>query len=143
MEKNYFQEIIDKYDFINAIYITDNEGVLLVYVISNKNKVFSVGNKEEDEKKMNSLKISLAFIYNSQIEQITRIEKWKTKYITTIYETLTVFQTKTNKNLICHFVCDSNRFNSNILKDICNDIQNRFKIIEKDLENLNSLELNV
>ena len=143
MDKNYFQEICDKYEFITALYVTDNDGVVLVNIITSIRDHIG-GTNEEFEKKMSSLKTSLAFIYISQIEQIARIEKWKTQYITTIYDSLAVFQTKLNKNLICHFICDTDKFNSSILKDVCIDLKNKFKILEKEIDLLNSnTEINI
>jgi hypothetical protein len=143
MDKNYFQEICEKYDFITALYVTDNDGVVLVSIITSIRGHIG-GTNEEFEKKMSSLKTSLAFIYNSQIEQIARIEKWKTQYITTIYDSLAVFQTKLNKNLICHFICETGKFNSSVLKDICSDLKNKFKTLEREIDLLNSnTEINI
>ena len=142
MDKNYFQEIIQKYEFISALYVTDNEGALLVSSFSNKS-IFD-GEKETSEKNLVTLKSTLSFIFNSSIEQIARIEKWKTRYITTIFDTFTIFQTKISKTLFCHFICDTKIFNYNILKDVSSDIQNKFRVVEKDLDNLNTnMEINV
>jgi hypothetical protein len=131
--KTYFNEILTKYDFIETLYITDNEGTPLIDVCQ-PNKL-----KEEeklDEKAKNTMKATLAFICNSSLDQITKIEKWKTKYITSIFDSLTVFQTKINKSLIIHCICETKNFNYNILKEISLEIQNRFIAIEKELENM-------
>ena len=131
----YFQDLLKKFDFIQGVWITDYEGGLIA---SSQRSGHSEENIDsaEIENKNNKIKVSLSFQFNSVLDQIAKIEKWKTKYFTTVYDTITIFQAKINKNALAHFKCDSKNFNYEIMKEISNEIQEKLQKIEKELDNL-------
>lgn len=127
--KTYFRELIHKYNFINAIYITDYEGLVLINATIN----------EEDEgenDKTNKIKISLSYNFNSALDQITKTERWKTKNLLTVFDNKTIFQSRINKTIFAHFICDNNSFNYEILKEITTEIDEKLQKVEKELVSL-------
>ncbi len=85
---------------------------------------------------LNSVKIPLSFIFNTVIDQSNKIEKWKTKNLISIYDNYTIFQSKLNKLIFSHYVCDSKKFNYEIVKEITNEMTEKLSKIESELENL-------
>lgn len=130
----YLREIIKKYDFIQGIWITDNEGALVLSNLMEKiNEGESQDNSEENDKNL-KLKVSLSFLFNSAIDQITKIEKWKTKNLVTIYDTIAIFQSKLSKSLFAHFLCDAHNFNYGMLNEISHELRDTLIQLDKDIE---------
>jgi hypothetical protein len=132
MEENdniYLNEILKKYDYIQAIWISDNEGGMVASQLRN-----------EENSESSKIKTSFSLLFPSTIEQISRSEKWKTKNLITIYDTLTVFQSKVNKNILVHVLCDSKTFNYELTKEIVNEIQEKLSKVEWDIENITQNE---
>ena len=130
----YLKELLQKFDFIKGIWITDFDGALLM---SELNEDFIKNNTIEstDENHNNSkLKVSLSFLFNSAIDQITKIEKWKTKNLVTIYDTIAIFQSKLSKSLLAHFLCDASNFNYGMLNEISQELRNTLIQLDKDIE---------
>jgi len=132
----YLRELLKKFDFIEGIWITDNEGALILsetkdQMIQNE----SQDNQEENDKNL-KLKVSLSFLFNSAIDQITKIEKWKTKNLVTIYNTIAIFQSKLSRSLFAHFLCDSNNFNYGILNEISQELRENLIQLDKDMEQM-------
>jgi hypothetical protein len=97
----------------------------------------------EDNIDLNSVKIPLSFIFNTVIEQSNKIEKWKTKNLISIYDNYTIFQSKINKSIFSHYVCDSKKFNYEIVKEITSEITEKLNKIEGELENLSQSNENI
>ena len=70
------------------------------------------------------------------MDQKTNLEKWKTKYLVTVYDTMTIFQAKINKNIFLHIICDTNNFIYEIMKEIAVEIKERIQKYEKEFEQL-------
>jgi len=131
----YLKELLKKFDFIQGIWITDYEGAL---VLSDIRDIFNQNQnqeKNEDQNDKNSkLKVSLSFLFNSAIDQITKIEKWKTKNLVTIYDTIAIFQSKLSKSLFAHFLCDANNFNYGILNEISQELRETLIQLDKQID---------
>ncbi len=130
----YLRELLKKFDFIQGIWITDFEGALVLSDTREKvGNTQSEENPEENDKNL-KLKVSLSFLFNSAIDQITKIEKWKTKNLVTIFDTIAIFQSKLSKSLIAHFLCDANNFNYGILNEISQELRDTLIQLDKDIE---------
>ena len=132
MEDNsylYFTELIKKFDFIKDLWVTDSEGGIIISSSRNDKK-----ESEEDSENSNKLKNYLFFLLNSAVDQISKIEKFKTKNIVTFYETVTLFQSRISKNILVHFICDSKLFNYEITKEIVLELSEKLNKIEKEIE---------
>jgi hypothetical protein len=132
----FFKELLRKFDSINALWITDLEGGLIIS--STKNEKF-----EEDSDKQTKIKMSLSFLFNSAIDQISKIEKWKTKHLVSFFDRVTVFQSKLNKTVLAHFICDSKGFNYEIMKEISTEIGEKLQKIEKEIDALTQSSENI
>lgn len=128
---NYFQELQKKFEFIEEFWVTDYEGAL----IAGSKKQQNIENEEESERN-NKIKVSLSFLFNSAMDQISKIEKWKTKNLVTIYDNYTIYQARVNKSVFIHILCLSKNFNYEIMREITSDISEKLTKIEKELENL-------
>ena len=84
----------------------------------------------------------LSFIFNSIIEQSSKIEKWKTKNLTSIYDNHIIFQSKINKFIFAHFVCDVKSFNYELCREITNEFYEKLQKIEGELDNMTQLNEN-
>lgn len=130
----YLRELLKKFDFIQGIWITDNEGALVLSDSRDKLSESESQESQEENDKNLKLKVSLSFLFNSAIDQITKIEKWKTKNLVTIYDTIAIFQSKLSKSLFAHFLCDANNFNYGILNEISQELRETLIQLDKDIE---------
>lgn len=131
---NYLSEIIKKYSFIQEIYLTDNDGS----GIASAMKEYKNNLKEETEesvKNKKKVKIALSYTLNSSLEQITKTEKWNTNFITSTFGNTILFQSRINKMIFGHFVCNNLNYNHEILKEIVIDLGKRLNKVENELEN--------
>jgi len=138
--KNYLSELAKRIDFIQGLAITDYEGGSLMIHLNEKilNNIVEVGEDkltEQEEQKMN-LGFNLTQYITSSLDQINKIEKWKTKYIVSIYDQSTFFQAKVNKNLLVHLICDTKTFNYELMKEIVNEISTRMATVDKEIESV-------
>lgn len=136
-DNSYLQEILQKFDFIQGVWVTDYEGALITSLQRNEDNNGEAEDKNGDsENRNNKIKVSLSYQFNSAIDQINKIEKWKTKYLVTVYDTITIFQAKINKTILSHFICDSKNFNYEIMKEILKEVQEKLQKVEKEIDNL-------
>jgi hypothetical protein len=138
----YFSELLKKFDFIQGIWVTDYEGALISTSVRNeeseiKSDALNTSGDEKGEIDKNlRIKVSLSFLFTSAMDQIAKVEKWKTKYLVTVYDSITIFQSKINKTILIHFTCDSKTFNYEIMKEIATEVQEKLQKVEKEIENL-------
>ncbi len=118
----YFKKIISKFQYINYIWITDCEGVII------KN----ICNKNLDNRILEKLKNLVTFGINSTSDQLQKTQKEKLKSIITIYDEQLLFQVKLSQSIFLHILSDSQTTNIEMLKIVANDIS----------ENINLKELN-
>lgn len=139
---NYFlSEIVKKYAFIQSVWLTDSEGALISnFIKGEEEKEFDPNSSGAEDRqeldKNNKIKVSLSFQLNSVMEQTSNLEKWKTKYIATFYDTMAIFQSKISKTIYIHFICDSVNFNYEIMKEITGEIKEKIQKYEKEFEQL-------
>jgi len=139
---NYFlSEIVRKYGFIQSVWLTDSEGALISNSIKGEEeKEFDPNSSGAEDKqeldKNNKIKVSLSFQLNSVMEQTSNLEKWKTKYLVSFFDTMTIFQSKISKTIYLHFICDSDNFNYEIMKEITGEIKEKLLKYEKEFEQL-------
>ena len=143
---SYLSEILKKFNFIQSVMITDFEGALISGAqrsdenSSTNTNVEATSSMEEDRQgeldKNNKIKVSLCYQFNSALDQITKIEKWNLKYLVSVYDTVTIFQSRVNKLVIAHFICDSKNFNYELLKDVVQEVSEKLQKVDKELENM-------
>lgn len=135
--KTYLLELVSKFTFIEGVSITDQEGGTLLMHINQKilKSIEDGQNNDEKAPKLN-LSFNLTQYLNSSLDQITKIEKWKTKYIISMFDTYTIFQSK-YKTFYFHFMCSSKNFNYEIVKEIAKEFEGIVNKIETDIESLN------
>lgn len=124
----YLNKILDKYNFINLIFITDEDGSSIAMAYKKK------GEESFDEN--NKIKILFTFKFKSFYEQISKIEKWGVNSIVAYYDNYIVYQEKINKDLFIHFLCMKENYNQEVLKEIKEDIGEKLEKEMKTLENL-------
>ena len=138
--KTYLTELISKFHFIQGISVTDQDGGTLMMHLCEKilkNIEDSETKQTEDQKEQKlNLSFNMTQYLSSSLDQISKIEKWKTKYIVSIYDQYTFFQTK-YKNYFIHIMCDTKFFNYEIVKEILIEFQNKIGKIEKEIDSLN------
>lgn len=128
----YLNNILDKYNFIELIFLTNEEGASIA--MANKRK----GEESIDED--NKIKILFSYKFKSFYEQISKTEKWGVNCIVSYYDNHIVYQEKINKELFIHFVCVKENYNQELLKDIREDIGEK---IEKDIKTLENVKKEV
>ena len=127
-DNEYLSKIIEKYDFIESIIITDYDGSLMISAFKNGLE------KTEDDKK--SLRSVLAYYFSISLDQISKTVKWKTNSVTSFFDKHIVYQRKLNKVALCHIVCNENDYCHIIAKKIADEISKKFEPIEKQLEDI-------
>lgn len=147
---DYLYTLLKAYPSIQGIWITDFEGALILNAYntsafdpkaSEAENDISKDKSEESTKFNEKVKISLSFLLNSALDQITKIEKLNTKSIVSIFENFTIFQSKLNKNSYIHYICLTNTFNYEMMKIVSKEISEKFASIESELEKVTSSEI--
>lgn len=124
----YFKKIITRFQYINYIWITDCEGVVIKNVCNKSTQ------KLFDSKILEKLKNLVTFGINSTSDQLQKTQKEKLKSIITIYDEQLLFQVKLSQSIFLHILSDSLNTNIEMLKTIANDISENINI--KELNNV-------
>ena len=121
----YFSMLMDKYDFIESIYITDNNGGIIV----------SSNNKKENLAEMKQkIKEYLSYNLLVSMDQIKKTQKWNTKNITTFFDNHVVYQRQLCEKIQCHIICDQDNYSQEILNEISDELAKKFESIQSKFE---------
>ncbi len=124
-DNEYLAKIIEKYDFIESIIITDNDGSLMISSFKN-----GIEKTEEDKKNLRSV---LAYYLSMSLDQISKTVKWKTNSITSFFDNHIIYQRKLNKIALCHMICNEHDYCHAIAQAVGDEISKKFEPIEKKL----------
>ena len=124
-DNEYLSKILEKYDFIDSIIITDFDGSLMIS--SFRNSKFQ---NDEDQK---SLRSALSYCLNVSLDQISKTVKWKTNSVTSFYDKYIIYQRKLNEVALCHMICKEDEYCHVIAQNIADNIREKFEPIEKKL----------
>ena len=127
-DNEYLSKIIEKYDFIESIIITDYNGSLMISSFQNNPSL-----PEEDRKNLRSI---LSYCFNVSLDQISKTVKWKTNSITSFYDKHIIYQRKLNDVAICHMICKEDDYCHIIAQNIADNIREKFEPIEKKLSEI-------
>ena len=124
-DNDYLLKIIEKYDFIESIIITDYEGSLMISAFKNGLE------KTEDEKK--NLRSVLSYYFNISLDQISKTVKWNTKSVTSFFDNHVIYQRALNKVALCHIICNENEYCHIIAEKVADELCKKFEPIESKL----------
>ena len=124
----FLSKIMERYDFIESIIITDFDGSLMISSFQN-----SDATKEEDKKNLRSI---LSYYFNISLDQISKTVKWNTNSITSFYDKHIIYQRKLNDVAMCHIVCKEDDYCHIIVQNIADNIREKFEPIEKKLSEI-------
>ena len=127
-DNEYLSKIIEKYDFIESIIITDYNGSLMISSFQNNPSL-----PEEDRKNLRSI---LSYCFNVSLDQISKTVKWKTNSITSFYDKHIIYQKKLNDVALCHMICKEDDYCHIIAQNIADNIREKFEPIEKKLSEI-------
>ena len=127
-DNDYLSKIIEKYDFIESIIITDYDGSLMI-------SAFKKGLEKNDEEKKN-LRSVLSYYFSISLDQISKTVKWKTNSVTSFFDNHIIYQRKLNKVALCHMVCSENDYCHIIAQKIADEISKKLEPIEKKLNDI-------
>ena len=127
-DNEYLSKILEKYDFLESIIITDFDGSLMISSFQNCNSL-----SEEDRKNLRSI---LSYCFNVSLDQISKTVKWKTNSITSFYDKHIIYQRKLNEVALCHMICKEDDYCHILAQNIADDIREKFEPIEKKLSEI-------
>ena len=127
-DNEYLSKIIEKYDFLESIIITDFDGSLMISSFQNSNSL-----SEEDKKNLRSI---LSYCFNVSLDQISKTVKWKTNSVTSFYDKHVIYQRKLNEVALCHMICKEDDYCHILAQNIADDIREKFEPIEKKLSEI-------
>ena len=127
-DNDYLSKIIEKYDFIESIIITDYDGSLMISAFKN-----GLEKSEEDKKNLRSV---LSYYFSISLDQISKTVKWKTNSVTSFFDNHIIYQKKLNKVALCHIVCNESDYCHIIAQKVGDDISKKFEPIEKQLNDI-------
>ena len=121
----YLSALMEKYEFIESIYITDNNGGIII----------SSNNKQENLSEM-KLKVKEYLSYNLLVsmDQIKKTQKWNTKNITTFFDNHVLYQRQLCKNVQCHIICNQDNYSHEIVNEISDELVQKFEPIQNKFE---------
>ena len=123
----YLSKLIEKYNFIESIILTDLDGSLIAVGFKDEFE-----KTEEDEKNIRSI---LSYNFSISLDQITKISKWKTNSITSFFDKHVVYQKKLNEVVICHIICNENEYYHEIIKNVADKLCKKIEpILNKIIE---------
>ena len=124
-DNEYLSKILEKYDFIESIIITDYNGSLMISSFQNNPSL-----PEEERKNLRSI---LSYCFNVSLDQISKTVKWKTNSITSFYDKHIIYQRKLNDVAMCHIICKEDDYCHIIAQNVADNIREKFEPIEKKL----------
>ena len=124
----FLSKIMERYDFIESIIITDFDRSLMISSFQNSDST-----KEEDKKNLRSV---LSYYFNISLDQISKTVKWNTKSITSFYDKHIIYQRKLNDVAMCHIICKEDDYCHIIVQNIADNIKEKFEPIEKKLSEI-------
>ena len=124
-DNEYLLNLIEKYDFIESIIITDYDGSLMTSAYKNGIE------KSEEEKK--DLRSALSYNFSISLQQISKAVKWNANTVTSFFDKHILYQRKLNDVALCHIVCNEKEYYHEVVKSICDELSKRFEPIEKKL----------
>ena len=127
-DNEYLSKILEKYDFIESLIITDYNGSLMISSFQNNPSL-----PEEERKNLRSI---LSYCFNVSLDQITKTVKWKTNSITSFYDKHIIYQRKLNEVALCHMICKEDDYCHIITQNIADNIREKFEPIEKKLSEI-------
>ena len=127
-DNEYLSKILEKYDFIESLIITDYNGSLMISSFQNNPSL-----PEEERKNLRSI---LSYCFNVSLDQITKTVKWKTNSITSFYDKHIIYQRKLNEVALCHMICKEDDYCHIIAQNIADNIREKFEPIEKKLSEI-------
>ena len=127
-DNEYLSKIIEKYDFIESIIITDYNGSLMISSFLNNPSL-----PEEERKNLRSV---LSYCFNVSLDQISKTVKWKTNSITSFFDKHILYQRKLNDVALCHMICKEDDYCHIIAQNIADNIKEKFEPIEKKLSEI-------
>ena len=127
-DNEYLSKILEKYDFIESIIITDYDGSLMISSFQNNPSL-----PEEERKNLRSI---LSYCFNVSLDQITKTVKWKTNSITSFYDKHIIYQRKLNDVALCHMICKEDDYCHIIAQNVADNIREKFEPIEKKLNEI-------
>ena len=127
-DNEYLSKILEKYDFIESIIITDFDGSLMISSFQNSDYL-----SEEDRKNLRAI---LSYCLNVSLDQISKTVKWKTNSITSFYDKHIIYQRKLNEVTLCHMICKEDDYCHILAQNIADDIREKFEPIEKKLSEI-------
>ena len=127
-DNEYLSKILEKYDFIESIIITDYDGSLMISSFQNNPSL-----PEEERKNLRSI---LSYCFNVSLDQITKTVKWKTNSITSFYDKHIIYQRKLNEVALCHMICKEDDYCHIIAQNVADNIREKFEPIEKKLSEI-------
>ena len=127
-DNDYLSKIIEKYDFIESIIITDYDGSLMISAFKS-----GLEKSEEDKKNLRSV---LSYYFSISLDQISKTVKWKTNSVTSFFDNHIIYQRKLNSVALCHIVCNESEYCHIIAQKIGDEISKKFEPIEKQLNDI-------
>ena len=127
-DNEYLSKLLEKYDFIESIIITDYKGSLMISSFQNNPSL-----PEEDRKNLRSI---LSYCLNVSLDQISKTVKWKTNSITSFYDKHVIYQRKLNDVALCHMICKEDDYCHIIAQNVADNIREKFEPIEKKLSEI-------
>ena len=127
-DNDYLSKIIEKYDFIESIIITDYDGSLMISAFKN-----GLEKSEEDKKNLRSV---LSYYFSISLDQISKTVKWKTNSVTSFFDNHIIYQRKLNKVALCNIVCNESDYCHIIAQKGGDYISKKFEPIEKQLNDI-------
>ena len=127
-DNEYLSKILEKYDFIESIIITDYNGSLMISSFQNNPSL-----PEEERKNLRSI---LSYCFNVSLDQISKTVKWKTNSITSFYDKHIIYQRKLNYVALCHMICKEDDYCHIIAQNVADNIREKFEPIEKKLNEI-------
>ena len=130
---DYLPNLLEKYEFIESIIITDIDGSLISYT---NNKNFNL-NEQENK----NLRTILSYNFCVSLDQLDKAGKMKGNSITSIYNNHVVYQRKLNDVSYCHIICQEKEYNHEIAKKISDEISKKLEPIVGKLTEIRNAEI--
>ena len=127
-ENDFLNPFIQKYDFIEAIIITDYQG----------NLIFSSFNKKSNNKDNNlkNIKAILSYYFSLSLDKINRTVKWKTNSITSFFSNYIIYQKRLNEIALCNIICKEKEYCHIIIQNLADEISKKFEHIKDKLKEI-------
>ena len=124
------EKLIERYNFIKAIIITDKDGAEVLQVTNHESALQAEG---PDPIRTEAIEMAYSTVFQTAQDQISKLEQCGFENITVVYNDLVVEQRMLGQKILLTMICDA-KCNYSMMSVVAEDIKANLKLLDLLIE---------